>query len=320
MNKKNKTILAAVVLGLAALVFLIQGFNNRNNFSGEIVRVGVVGANQAQWDAVNDQLMPEGIKVELVTFNEWTVPNQALNDGEVDLNAFQSRIFFDNEFNNHGYEITIIGETFISPMNIFNGRADIPADYTRTSLVNYVQDGWLIGIPNDVTNGSRALHMLVDAGLIELNPQAGHFATQFDITEFHVNIEIQTFDANLLATALPDLDLAVINNPQALNAGLSANGESIFREDVENTGIAYRLVNVIAARAEDAQNPTFQRIVQAYQTQAVADVFANEFDGAFIPAWNLSVTTPVPEENLYYNEDENYSDVDNYEDGDTDDE
>ena len=250
-----------------------------------VVRIGVVGVFQDQWNVVNELLYDEGIQVELVFLNEWTIPNTALNDGEVDLNAFQTTIFLENAMNTNGYELAIVGNTFVSPQNVFNGRANIPADHTRTTLIGYVEDGFTVGIPSDLVNGGRALKILEAAGLIDVDPEVGFLATIADITYFHVNLEITPVEATILPSLLPDFDIAVINNPQAMINGLSANEESIFREDSLNLDIADGLVNVIAARSGEENNPVFRRILEAYQTQAVKDVFENNFDGAFLPAW-----------------------------------
>lgn len=278
--KKALGLLTILLLG-----FILTACGDSDDGDVTIVTVGVVGAFQDQWDVVNEALYDEGIQVELVFFSEWDIPNPALNSGETDLNAFQTKIFLENAMNTNGYELAIVGDTFVSPQNIFNGRADIPADHTRTSLIGYVEDGFVVGIPNDLINGGRALKLLEEAGLIEVDPAVGYLATDADIINFHVDIEILPVAANTLPSLLPDLDIAVINNPQALINGLSANEESIFREDSLNIEISSGLVNVIVARAGEENHPIFERIVEAYQTQAVADVFENNFDGAFLPAW-----------------------------------
>ena len=271
------------VLAVGFVLVACGGDSDDGDFT--VVTVGVVGAFQDQWDAVNEILYDEGIQVELVFFNEWTAPNPALNDGDVDLNAFQNVIFLENAIDTNGYELAIVGSTFVAPQNVFNGRADIPADYTRTSLIGYVEDGWTVGIPSDLTNGGRALKLLEAGGLIDVNPEVGFLATVADITHFYVDIDIITAEANTLPTLLPDLDIAVINNPQAFTHGLSANNESILREDALNIDVASGLINVIVARAGEEDDPVFLRILEAYQSQAVADVFQDVFDGAFIPAW-----------------------------------
>ena len=279
--KKLLGLLAVLLAGLTLVA--CNGDSDDGDFT--VVTVGVVGVFQDQWDVVNEALYDEGIRVELEFFTEWNIPNPALNDGDIDLNAFQTTIFLENAMETNGYELAIVGNTFVSPQNIFNGRANISADYRRTSLVGYVQDGFVVGIPNDLVNGGRALKLLEAAGILDVDPAVGFLATAADIINFHVDIEIITAEANTLPSLLPDLDIAVINNPQALINGLSARDESIFREDSLNIDIASGLINVIAARAGEEDNPVFQRILEAYQTQAVIYVFENNFDGAFLPAW-----------------------------------
>jgi len=278
--KKLLGLLTVLLVGLT-----LVGCDGDSDDDFTVVTVGVVGTFQDQWDAVNEILYDEGIHVELLFFTEWNIPNPALHNGETDLNAFQTTIFLENAINTNGYELAIVGNTFVSPQNIFNGRADIPADHTRTSLIGYVEDGFIVGIPDDVINTGRALKLLEAAGLIDLDPAVGFLGTEADITNFHVDIQILSAPANTLPSLLPDLDIAVINNPQAMINGLSANEESIFREDSLNLDIADGLINVIAARAGEENNPIFRRILEAYQTQAVRDVFENNFDGAFLPAW-----------------------------------
>lgn len=281
----KKLIGLLTVAGIGLVLVGCGGNETVDDGEVTVVTVGVVGAFQDQWDAVNAELYDEGIQVELVHFTEWTLPNPALNDGETDLNAFQSTVFLESAMETNGYELAIVGTTFVSPMNIFNGRLDIPSDPERASLLPYLEDGTVVGLPSDPVNLGRALQLLQAAGLVELDPEAGFLAAEVDITTFHVELELVLAEANTLPQLLPDLDIAVINAPQALTNGLSAREESLFREDALNVDIADGLVNVIVSRAGDENDPVFQRIAEAYQTQAVVDVFENVFDGAFIPAW-----------------------------------
>jgi D-methionine transport system substrate-binding protein len=252
-----------------------------------IVKVGVVGSFNDQWDVVNENLEAEGIYVELIHFTEGSLVNPALHDGDIDLNAFQNVGFFVNQVEEHGYDLTDIGHTFISPMNIFAGEnLDVVADGERETLAGLIPDGASIGIPNNMTNAGRALKLLEAAGLITLDPVAGYLVNELDIIDNPFNIEIVQVEAGNLVNLLPDLDAAVINAPQALTGGLSPTYDSIFREDAFNLEMADDLVNIIVARSEDGDNPVFNRIIKAYQTQAVADVFATTFEGAFVPAWD----------------------------------
>jgi D-methionine transport system substrate-binding protein len=281
--KKLLGLLTVIVLGIVLVGCGTDDANIDDDFT--VVTVGVVGAFQDQWDVINEILYDEGIRVELVHFTEWTLPNPALNDGVTDLNAFQSIVFLNNAIESDGYDLAVVGETFVSPMNVFNGRLDIPANPDRESLLSYLEDGTVVGLPSDPVNLGRALKLLEAAGLIDLDPAVGFLASETDIENFHVELELVLAEANTLPQLLPDLDIAVINAPQALANGLSAREESLFREDALNVDISDGLVNVIVARAGDENDPVYQRILEAYQTQAVIDVFENNFDGAFLPAW-----------------------------------
>lgn len=290
-DKMKKRIQLLGLVCATAIVLVACGANGENGEAETdepiIVTVGVVGMFNDQWEAVNEILEPEGIQVELVHFTEGTLTNPALDAGDIDLNAFQNIGFFVHDVEDRGFDLTYIGRTFVSPMNVFAGeRLDLEPDSERSTLAGYIPEGASIGIPNNVTNAGRALKLLEAAGLITLDPAAGYLPSVADIIDNPYNIEIVLAEAGALVNLLPDLDAAVINAPQALTGNLSPTYDSIFREDAFNLEIADDLVNIIVARTEDANNPVFLRIVEAYQTQAVIDVFNTTFEGAFIAAWD----------------------------------
>lgn len=245
-----------------------------------IVKVGVVGAYNFQWDKVNELLAPENIQVELVNFSDYAAPNRALNDGEIDLNSFQHKAFLANDIKQKGYDLTAIGDTVIAPLAIYNNKDKI-------SSVADIKDGDKIAIPSDLTNGGRALKLLEAAGLIECDPSKGAIPTKLDITKYNVKIEILEAESGTLANLLPDCAAAVINGGNAVTAGLNPTKDSIFTENVnpdENPGVA-DLVNVIVARTADKDNEVYKKVVAAYQTDEVAQVVQDEYDGAYICVW-----------------------------------
>ena len=249
---------------------------------GEVttVTVGVVGEYNAQWDTVNELLAPEGIQVELMKFTDYATPNRALNDGEIDLNAFQHKAFLANDIETAGYDLVDIGDTIIAPLSIYNNKDKI-------SSVEDIKDGDIIAIPSDLTNGGRALKLLEAAGLIECDPEKGYTPTKLDITKYNVQIEILEAESATLANLLPDCTAAVINGGNAFTAGLNPNEDSIFTEDVDpetNPNVA-QLINIIAARAEDADNEVYKKVVEAYQTDEVKQTIEEAYDGAFICAF-----------------------------------
>ena len=245
-----------------------------------IVKVGVVGEYNAQWDTVNELLADDGIEVELVKFTDYAAPNRALNDGEIDLNAFQHKAFLANDVQQNGYEIEAIGDTIIAPLSIYNNKDKI-------SSVEEIKDGDIIAIPSDLTNGGRALKLLEKAGLIECDPAKGYVPTKADITKYNVQIEILEAESATLANLLPDCTAALINGGNAFTAGLNPANDAIFTEDVnpETNEATPDLINVIAARSADVDNEVYKNVVDAYHTEEVRQTIEEAYQGAFICAW-----------------------------------
>ena len=245
-----------------------------------IVKVGVVGEYNAQWDTVNELLADDGIEVELVKFTDYAAPNRALNDGEIDLNAFQHKAFLANDVQQNGYEIEAIGDTIIAPLSIYNNKDKI-------SSVEEIKGGDIIAIPSDLTNGGRALKLLEKAGLIECDPAKGYVPTKADITKYNVQIEILEAESATLANLLPDCTAALINGGNAFTAGLNPANDAIFTEDVnpETNEATPDLINVIAARSADVDNEVYKKVVDAYHTEEVRQTIEEAYQGAFICAW-----------------------------------
>ena len=147
-------------------------------------------------------------------FSDYVTPNNALANGDIDLNAFQHRIYLQNEIDNYGYAIQNIGNTFIIPLNLYS---------QKVSSVDELKDGDVVAIPDDLTNGGRALKVLEAAGLIELAPNAAFNPTVDDITSYKVNITIEELKANTIPSVLPDVAAAVVNGNYALDFGLKTD-------------------------------------------------------------------------------------------------
>lgn len=227
---------------------------NTDNQTGETVTVklGVVGG-------IYDDL--------------WASAKAALANGDIDLNAFQHRIYLQNEIDNYGYAIQNIGNTFIIPLNLYS---------QKVSSVDELKDGDVVAIPDDLTNGGRALKVLEAAGLIELNPNAAFNPTVDDITSYKVNITIEELKANTIPSVLPDVAAAVVNGNYALDFGLKTD-EAIYKDSVLDVEDYW---NLIAARTADVEDPDtaaiYEKVVEAFQSSATEDVFNNTFGGYFI--------------------------------------
>lgn len=271
--KKNWILAIVTVLTLVAVTAC--GADKEEDKDTTKVTVGVVGESTEMWDPVIATLAEEGVDVELISFSDYVTPNRALNDGETDLNAFQHYAYLNTEVADNGYEIEAIGDTYISAMNIYSD---------KIQSVDEIKEGDKLAIPNDVTNEGRALKVIEGAGLLTLDPEAGDTPQLSDIVENPLNLEIVEVDAANVYSLMPDVAASVINGNYALDNGLDPGKDAIFQDNVAfYSGKNY--VNLIAARSEDADNPIFKRIVEAYQSQEVIDIFNDAYKGSYAPAW-----------------------------------
>ncbi len=240
-----------------------------------VVKVGVVGENNEQWEVIKEELLKENITLELVKFADYTLPNQALADGEIDLNAFQHYAYLNNEIATKGYKITPIGNTLIAPLGLYS---------KKVSAVSEIKKGDKIAIPNDAVNGGRALKILEAAGLITVDAGKGYSPTVSDITSNSLNLEIIEVDAAQTASLLPDVAASIINGGFAVDAGFNPAKDSIALEKVIS-GTDNPFINVIAARTADKDKEIYKKVVDAYHTDAVKNVIETAYKGAYLIAW-----------------------------------
>lgn len=283
---KNKKI-TSLILIIATLAFLLTACGGKSAAKQEVkadstdtkaeevtVKLGLVGAiYEDLWTPAQAELKKEGINLEFVQFSDYVTPNNALNNKEIDLNAFQHQIFLADDAKSNGYDITNIGNTFIIPLNLYS---------ESISSVDKIKDGDTIAIPDDVTNGGRALKVLEAAGLITLDAKAGFNPTLDDITKYNVKIKIEELKANTIPSALQDVTAAVVNGNYALDFGLKTE-DAIYKDTVLDQKEYWCL---IAARNEDLNDPEkvelYKKVVKAFQTEATEKVFNDTYGGYFI--------------------------------------
>ena len=250
------------------------------------VKVGVVGENNEQWEQVIiPTLAEEGIIIELVKFSDYIIPNQALAQGEIDMNAFQHYDFMNNwnEENSAAYGVTLVGlcDTLIAPLCIYSDKI--------TSL-DELKEGDQIAIMNDVVNEARALRMLASTGLITLSEDSTELATVADIAENPLGLEFVEMEAALTPTAMKDpaIAIAFLNGTHAKDAGLT-NDQALLVEEFDfDDESMHGIVNNIAVRADDIDNPVYQRIAEVYQSDEVRTLFDTVYAGVYLPAWEAA--------------------------------
>ena len=273
---KLKRILAAVLtLSTAVLAFTGCGSaKTESSAEATTVKIGVVGSiYEDLWKPAQEALKDEGINLEIVQFSDYVTPNNALNSGEIDLNSFQHHIYLNTELEQYGYAIEPVGYTFSIPLNLYSH---------KVSDVSGIKDGDVIAIPDDVTNGGRALKVLAAAGLITLKSDAGFNPTVDDIESYKVNFEIKELKANTIPSVLDDVTAAIVNGNYALDFGLKTE-EAIYKDSVLDEEAYW---NLIAARTADLQDQAkldaYRKVVKAFQSEATEKVFNETFGGYFI--------------------------------------
>lgn len=236
------------------------------------VKVGIMsGEDEDVWRVVTAQAAERGLTIETVVFNDYTQPNEALERGEIDANAFQHKPYLDNQIKTQGYHIVPVGYTGVWPIGLYSKKyaniADLPEDA-------------VIGVPNDPSNEGRALRVLQSEHLIKLREGTGILATTTDIAENPKHLVIKELDAGIVGRSVEDLDGAVVNTDWALKSGLTPENR-IAQEAVADN--PYR--NFIAVKAGNENQPWVMTLVASYQNEKVKAEFDRVYKGTGISAY-----------------------------------
>ncbi|MFL2101150.1 MetQ/NlpA family ABC transporter substrate-binding protein [Desemzia sp. FAM 23989] len=269
--KKFKSFILTI-LSIATLIVLTAC--GAASGESQTVKLGVVGEINEPWEYVKEQLAAEGIEIELVKFSDYSTPNRALADGEIDMNSFQTKIFMEAFNEDTGNNLTPIGDTVIAPLGIYS---------QKITDISEIKEGDSIAIPNDASNEGRALLLLQTAGLIEVDPSKGQVPVVEDVTSNPLNLQFEVIDSAQTARALEDVTASVINSGMAVDAGFIPTEDAIFLEPVTEDSDPY--YNAIVVREEDKDNELYQKIVDVYQTDGTKEVIEESSKGSSIPVW-----------------------------------
>ena len=243
----------------------------------EHVKVAVVGSAAHEiWDFVAEKAKKENIDLEVVEMNDYVLPNTALEEGSVQLNAFQHRAYLAQWNKDKGSDIKEIGTTFIVPLYYFS---------TKYKSLKDLPDNAKVLVPKEVAIQGRALVALETEGLITLKDGVGTKASLADITSNPRNLEIIEAESAQAPRLLQDVDAASINGSMAQDAGLKVE-DYIFTDADHLDTIPKDRFNIIAANAKDADNPTYKKIVALFQADDVAKKMNEIGPGQYFPVWN----------------------------------
>lgn len=240
--------------------------------SAEEIKVGVsVGEHAEIMEQVAKVAKDKGLDIDIIEFTDYVVPNQALNDGDLQANSFQHQPYLDNQIKDRGFDLVAIGKTITTPMGVYSD---------KLKSLDELPEGGKVALPNDPTNGGRALLLLQDKGVIKLADGIGLTPTPLDVIENAKNLKFLELDAAQLPRALQDADAAVINTNYALEAGLNPEKDAIAIEAAESP-----YANIIVVRTADKDAPWAKTLVESYHSDAVKKYIQDKYTGAVIPAW-----------------------------------
>ncbi len=276
----KKAVAVVAAAGLATFAFAGCSGSNAGSAASSaatssddnVIRVGASPTPHAEiLGAIADDLAEQGYTLDIVEYNDYVLPNTALQDGEIDANYFQ-HITYLNDFNEeNGTDLVSVAEVHFEPFGIYS---------EKITNLDELADGAIVAVPNDTTNEARALLLLEQEGLIKLNPEAGLSATVVDIVENPKNLQIQEVEAAQLPRVLPDVEIACINGNYALEAGLNVADAIAVESDSSQAAQAY--VNVLAVKAGNEDDAKTKALVDALLSPTVQDFIAENYNGAVV--------------------------------------
>lgn len=281
---RRKAIAAILAVVSAAGLVVSTSACGSSSAGTTTVKVALTTAtDEPLWKLVNQNLEKAGskVRVKTVAMKSAVLGNQALSSGDVDLSAQQHYAFLNGEIKEKKYKFTVIGESYISPLNIYSN---------SIKKISQLKKGDKVLIPNDVTNGGRALIVLQEAGVIKIDPKKndpanGVYPAEEDITSNPKNIQIVPTDRNLIMSSLDDAAAGIANANAVVDYGKSIS-DAIFavNPDPKKT-VNKPWINVIVARTADKDDANYKAIIKAYQQTNVRSYMKKDSKGAEIPVW-----------------------------------
>ena len=265
--------LLTLVLALTTLALVGCGGGAADNKTEKVVKVGASPVPHAEiLEVIKPELAKEGIKLEIVEFNDYVQPNLATNDKEIDANFFQHEPYLKNFVTEHPeLKLANVLGVHVEPMGIYSH---------KIKNINEVKDGAQVSIPSDPTNGGRALLLLERAGLLKLKDSVGAAATVQDVVDNPKKLQFKEIEAPQLPRTLDDVDISVINTNWAMQADLVPTRDALFMEDKTSP-----YVNILVVRQGDESRPEIQALMKALHSEAVKNFINEKYKGAIIPAF-----------------------------------
>jgi D-methionine transport system substrate-binding protein len=271
---KKSTVL--IFVALLTIAIALTGCGNNQSApaanSPKILKVGATAVPHGEiLQFVKPILAKEGIDLQIIEFSDYVKPNLALNDKELDANFFQHTPYLEKFSKERNLKLVVAAKVHIEPMGIYS---------KKVKSIDEISQGATIAIPNDPTNGGRALALLEKAGLVKLKAGAGINATAQDVVDNPKQLKIVEIEAPQLPRALDDVALAVINTNYALEAKLVPTKDALFIEPKESP-----YANILVVREGDEKRPEIVKLAQVLNSPEVKKFIEDKYKGAVVPAF-----------------------------------
>lgn len=276
--KKSKILSLLATTVVLATAFFVAGCGSDAPTGGKEVSQNTtltVGATPVPHAEILNEIKPllaqEGIDLKVVEFTDYVKPNLALNDKELDATFHQHTPFLDKFNKEHGTKLKAIAKIHVEPMGIYSHKIKDLKD---------LQDSAKVAIPNDPSNGGRALLILQDAGLIELKAKGSISSTVQDVVKNDKNLQFIELEAAQIPRSVDDVDIALINTNFGMEAGFNPTKDALFLEPKDSP-----YANVLVVREGDENRPEIQKLVKALQSPEVKKFIEDKYQGAILPSF-----------------------------------
>ena len=265
------------ILALVTALILVAGLTTGCGKKKEekVIKIGATPTPHAEiLEVVKDDLEKEGYKLEIVEYNDYVLPNTAVEDGELYANFFQHTPYLDDFNAENGTHLVAVASIHFEPFAIYGG---------KTKSLDDLKDGATVAVPNDTTNEARALLLLEAQGLIKLKEGVGLTATVLDIEENPLNLEIKEVEAAQVARSIDDVDIIAVNGNYALEAGLSADDALAYEAADSLAADTYK--NVLVVKEGNENSEETKALIKALNSDEVRDYINNTYDGQVVPVF-----------------------------------
>ncbi|MFD5553184.1 MetQ/NlpA family ABC transporter substrate-binding protein [Streptomyces sp. NPDC127068] len=270
--RTTRTLFAAAAGTALAVALTACGSGSSGGDDNGALVVGVTPVPAGEVLAhVKDELAEKaGLDLEIKEFQDYVLPNTALQEGSLDANLYQHQPYLDDFNKSKKTDLVPVAEVYLPPMGVYSKEVDDLAD---------LPDGATVAVPNDTTNEGRAFQLLASQGLIELKADAGPDASPADVAENPRKLVFKELDPAQLPRSLDDVDAAVINNNFALDAGLSPKKDAILLETAKDN--PYN--NVLAVKKGEEDDPRVKKLADLLTSPEVAKFIEDTYQGSVLP-------------------------------------